>query len=54
MPRRPDGDEPRTDLVSFRVTATDLAAIDAARGDRTRSAFIRDLIEAETSLEATS
>lgn len=39
--------------MSFRVSPADLAAIDAARGDRNRSAYIRDLIEAETSREAT-
>lgn len=53
MPRRPDEDEARALRLSFRVSPTDVVLIDAARGDRTRSAYIRDLIEAETSREAT-
>jgi len=48
MARPPDGDVARTERLSFRVTRPDLAAINAARGDLSRSEYLRQLIEAET------
>lgn len=51
MPRHPDGDQPRTERLSLRLTTSEFDAVDTSRGVLTRSAYIRALIEAETTRE---
>jgi hypothetical protein len=47
MGRPPDGAQTRTLTVHLRITPRGLAHLNAACGDRTRSAYIRDLIAAD-------
>jgi hypothetical protein len=47
MTRPPDGREPRTVIVTVRLTKTGARYLDAARGSRTRSEYLRDLIAAD-------
>lgn len=44
MPRPPDGSEPRTLTMTVRLTPTGLRHLDAARGFKTRSEYVRALI----------
>jgi hypothetical protein len=47
MARGPDGATARMRWLAFRLTDDGLAAIDAARGEMTRSAFVRAAVAAE-------
>ena len=44
MARPPDLDEPRTKTIPVRFTPSGVALVDAARGDLSRSAYIRRLV----------
>lgn len=47
MARPPDLDEPRIVTIPVRFTPTGAALVDAARGDLSRSAYIRALISTD-------
>ena len=47
MARPPDLEEPRTVTIPVRFTPTGAALVDAARGDLSRSVYIRGLISAD-------
>ena len=47
MPRRPDGTTARTELLKLRLTPEGLAALDQARGEVSRSAFVRAAVAAQ-------
>lgn len=47
MARPPDLDEPRIVTIPVRFTPTGAALVDAARGDLSRSAYIRALISVD-------
>lgn len=44
MTRGPDGTEPRTTTVHVRFTPTGARVLDKARGEQTRSAYLRRLV----------
>jgi len=44
MGRHPDGATARTEWLKLRITPEDRAEIDRARGDLSRSAFVREAV----------
>lgn len=48
MAGKPRGNEPRTETVRTRLTATGKARFDQLRGERSESDYLRELIAADS------